>query len=158
MSCVCPTYASEIAPKEIRGRITGLFQIVVVFGVAVSFWINYGASLWPASKGNIQWRLPVGFQLVPVGLMMFLIPIIKESPRWLAIKHKDDRALANLAWLRSLPATDPRVEFEFAEITAAIREEEAAKKGGSWRDVFAKGNPIRFLIAFIVFSLQQWSG
>lgn len=36
MSMVCPTYASEIAPKEIRGRITGMFQIVVVVGVAVS--------------------------------------------------------------------------------------------------------------------------
>ena len=40
MSVVCPTYASEIAPKNIRGRITGLFQIVVVTGVAFSFWVS----------------------------------------------------------------------------------------------------------------------
>lgn len=32
----------EIAPKEIRGRITGMFQIIVVIGVAFSYWINYG--------------------------------------------------------------------------------------------------------------------
>jgi MFS family permease len=63
MSCVCPTYSSEIAPKEIRGRITGLFQIVVVIGVAISFWINYAVSLYPASRGDIQWRIPIGFQV-----------------------------------------------------------------------------------------------
>ena len=40
MSMVCPTYASEIAPKEIRGRVTGLFQIVVVVGVAFSYWVG----------------------------------------------------------------------------------------------------------------------
>lgn len=37
----CPTYASEIEPKEIRGRITGLFQIVVVIGVAFSYWVSH---------------------------------------------------------------------------------------------------------------------
>lgn len=36
MSNVCPTYVSEMTPKEVRGRITGMFQIVVVIGVAFS--------------------------------------------------------------------------------------------------------------------------
>jgi MFS family permease len=34
MSMVCPTYVSELSPKHIRGRITGLFQVIVVIGVA----------------------------------------------------------------------------------------------------------------------------
>jgi hypothetical protein len=80
MSMVCPTYASEIAPKEIRGRITGMFQIVVVIGVAFSYWINYGIAFMPASRGAIQWRVPIGFQLVPVGFMIMLLPLLKESP------------------------------------------------------------------------------
>jgi MFS family permease len=95
MSSVCPAYSSEISPKEIRGRVTGQFQvscrphkciwclmspIIVVTGVAVSFWINYAVSLYPASTGSLQWRVPIGFQIVPVGLMMILLPIIKESP------------------------------------------------------------------------------
>ncbi|WVQ80303.1 hypothetical protein IAT38_002408 [Cryptococcus sp. DSM 104549] len=158
MSAVCPTYASEIAPKEIRGRITGLFQIVVVVGVAVSYWINYGVTFMDQNRGNIIWRIPIGFQLVPVGIMVILLPLLKESPRWLATKHKDDRAIANLAWIRKLPVSDPSVQFEYAEIAAAIQEEEAATKGASWKEVFAKGNPIRFIIAFVIFTLQQWSG
>ncbi|GMK56155.1 hypothetical protein CspeluHIS016_0212110 [Cutaneotrichosporon spelunceum] len=158
MSTVCPTYASEIAPKEIRGRITGLFQIIVVTGVMISFWINYGVSFMDESAGSKQWRIPIGFQLVPVGIMIILLPFLKESPRWLALKHRDGEALANLAWVRKLPESDPSVCLEMAEITAAIREAEAIKKGASWREIFVKGNRARFVIAFVIFTLQQWSG
>lgn len=156
MSMVCPTYASEIAPKEIRGRITGLFQIIVVTGVAVSFWINYGVTFM--ADTSKQWRVPIGFQLVPVGLMMMVLPLLKESPRWLATKHRDEEALRNLAWIRKVDITDQNVNLEFAEIQAAIREEEEATKGATWREVFAKGNPTRFIMAFVMFTLQQWSG
>ncbi|WVO14911.1 hypothetical protein L204_102551 [Cryptococcus depauperatus] len=158
MSAVCPTYASEIAPKEIRGRITGMFQIVVVTGVAFSYWINYGVTFMDQNRGNIVWRIPIGFQLVPVGFMVVLLPLLKESPRWLATKHRDDQALKHLAWIRKLPVSDQSVQLEYAEIAAAIKEEEEATKGASWREVFAKGNPIRFIIAFVIFTLQQWSG
>ncbi|WVN87388.1 uncharacterized protein L203_102567 [Cryptococcus depauperatus CBS 7841] len=158
MSAVCPTYASEIAPKEIRGRITGMFQIVVVTGVAFSYWINYGVTFMDQNRGNIVWRIPIGFQLVPVGFMVILLPLLKESPRWLATKHRDDQALKHLAWIRKLPVSDQSVQLEYAEIAAAIKEEEEATKGASWREIFAKGNPIRFIIAFVIFTLQQWSG
>jgi len=48
ISAVAPTFVSECAPKEVRGRITGLFQIMVAIGVMLSYWINreshpYGA-------------------------------------------------------------------------------------------------------------------
>lgn len=160
MSSACPTYASEIAPKEIRGRITGLFQIVVVVGVAFSFWISYGVSYMnPDTAGAMQWRVPIGFQLVPVGIMMMLLPFLKESPRWLAVKHRDDKALANLAWIRKTSVDDPDTKLEFAEIQAAIEEEEATKDGRSFiHEIMAKGNPKRFIIAFVMFTLQQWSG
>jgi hypothetical protein len=90
--------------------------------------------------------------------MMMLLPLIKESPRWLATKHREEAALKNLAWIRKLPVEDERVVAEFAEIQAAIREEEAATSGASWREIFIKGNRIRFLMAFVIFTLQQWSG
>jgi hypothetical protein len=120
---------------------------VVVTGVAFSFWINYGVSFINPARGAVQWRIPIGFQLVPVGIMIMLLPFLKESPRWLATKHRDELALKNLAWIRKLPQDDPSVQMEFAEITAAIREEELATEGASWREVGAKGNPVRFLIA-----------
>jgi hypothetical protein len=105
----------------------------------------------------VQWRIPIGFQLVPVGIMLCFLPFLKESPRWLATKHREDAALDNLAWIRKASPDDPDVQAEFAEIVAAIREEEHASKGSSWREIFAKGNPIRFIIAFLIFTFQQVS-
>ena len=46
-----------------------------------------------------------------------------------------------------------------AEIEAAINEEREARRGlGIKEAFFGKGNYIRFVIAFIIFLLQQWSG
>ena len=157
MSMICPTYVSELAPREIRGRITGLFQVIVVIGVAVSYWINYGVAFM-SPEGHAQWRVPIGFQLVPVGIMFLLLPLLKESPRWLATKHRDDQALRNLAWIRKTSEDDPDTVLEFAEIVAAIKEEEANAAGSFIRELRAPGNPIRFFIAFLIFTLQQWSG
>jgi len=158
MSMVCPTYVSELSPKHIRGRITGLFQVIVVIGVAASYWITYGVTFINPARGDLQWRIPVGFQLVPVGIMACIIPFMKESPRWLATKHKNELALKNLAWIRKTSENDPDTQAEFAEIVAAVEEEEAVVGGRSWKEVFAPGNRIRFFIAFMIFLLQQFSG
>lgn len=40
ISAVAPAYVSECSPKDVRGRITGLFQIMVAFGVMISYFIN----------------------------------------------------------------------------------------------------------------------
>ena len=40
ISAVSPAYVSECAPKDVRGRITGLFQIMVAIGVMLSYFIN----------------------------------------------------------------------------------------------------------------------
>lgn len=158
MSMVCPTYVSELSPKHIRGRITGLFQVIVVTGVAVSYWITYGVQHINPARGAIQWRIPVGFQLVPVGIMCCVLPFMRESPRWLATKHRNDEALRNLAWIRKTSEEDVHTRAEFDEIVVSIAEEENATGGRSWKEVFLPGNRIRFFIAFAIFTLQQWSG
>lgn len=158
MSMVCPTYVSELSPKHIRGRITGMFQVIVVTGVAVSYWITYGVGFIDPNRGALQWRIPVGFQLVPVGLMCCVLPFMKESPRWLATKHRNDEALRSLAWIRKTSEDDINTRAEFDEIVVSIAEEEAATGGRSWKEVFLPGNRIRFFIAFAIFTFQQWSG
>lgn len=128
----------------------------VFFTDEQSYWITYGVTFISADKGDVQWRVPVGFQLVPVGLMMFVIPFMKESPRWLATKHRNDEALKSLAWIRKTPMDDPDTLAEYNEIVASVEEEEAVVGGRTWREAFAPGNRIRFFIAFIIFTAQQW--
>lgn len=40
ISAVAPAYVSECSPKDVRGRITGLFQIMVAIGVMLSYFVN----------------------------------------------------------------------------------------------------------------------
>ncbi|KAF7327108.1 Sugar transporter [Mycena kentingensis (nom. inval.)] len=158
ISAVSPAYVSECSPKEVRGRITGLFQIFVATGVALSYWVNYGIQV-TQQPGPVYWRIPFGLQLVPAGIMCLGLFTLKESPRWLASVGRAEEALHNLAYLRREPPTSDAVLHEFAEIEAAIQEEQEARAGLGWKEAFfGKGNFIRFVIAFTIFMLQQWGG
>ncbi|TFK45780.1 general substrate transporter [Heliocybe sulcata] len=157
ISAIAPAYVSECSPKEVRGRITGLFQIMVAIGVMISYFINLGVSLH--QTGAKIWRIPFGFQLVPAGMMCLGLLTVKESPRWLASVGRNHDALANIAYLRKESPESEAVLYELAEIEAAINEERTARQGLGLREAFlGKGNFIRFVIAFVIFLLQQWSG
>lgn len=159
ISAVSPAFVSECSPKDVRGRITGLFQIMVATGVMISYFINFGISLHITGETPKIWRIPFGFQLVPAGLMLIGLLTIRESPRYLASMDRKDEALANLAYLRKEPITSEAVIHELAEIEAAIAEEREVRRGLGWKEAFfGKGNFIRFFIAFFIFLLQQWGG
>ncbi|KAF8701742.1 hypothetical protein AX14_000297 [Amanita brunnescens Koide BX004] len=68
ISAVAPTYVSECAPKEVRGRITGIFQIMVAIGVMISYFVNLGVALHVKPGVNV-WRIPFAIQLIPAGIM-----------------------------------------------------------------------------------------
>ncbi|KAG7091695.1 hypothetical protein E1B28_010716 [Marasmius oreades] len=158
ISAVAPAFVSECSPKEVRGRITGLFQIMVAIGVMISYFLNFGISIHQPTGINV-WRIPFGFQLVPCGIMLFGLMTIKESPRWLASVGRNEDAIQNLAYLRKSHPSSESVIREMAEIEAAIEEERAARAGlGLQEAFFGKGNFIRFVIAFVIFVLQQFSG
>ncbi|KAH9934615.1 general substrate transporter [Amylocystis lapponica] len=158
ISAVAPAYVSECCPKNVRGRITGMFQIMVAVGVMISYFINLGVSLH-IKTGYRVWRIPFAFQLVPAGIMGLGLLTVAESPRWLASKGRTDEAILNLAYLRRVEPDDEEVRHEIAEIEAAIREEREARQGLGLKEAFlGKGNFIRFVIAVVIFLFQQWSG
>lgn len=117
-----------------------------------------GIGLHISESVNV-WRIPFGFQLVPAGMMAFGLLTVRESPRWLASVGRKQEALDNLAYLRRRSTDSDIVLHEIAEIEAAIEEERAARAGLGLKEAFlGKGNFIRFVIAFVIFLLQQWSG
>ena len=86
-----PLYISEISPARMRGRLAGLFQFNIVFGILVAFVSNYaiGYCLDP----SIAWRWMLGVEAIPALLYTLMCFTLPESPRWL-ITHAGQREAA----------------------------------------------------------------
>jgi SP family arabinose:H+ symporter-like MFS transporter len=95
-SMLSPMYISEIAPAKIRGTLVTLYQLAIVLGINLVYYIN----LQIASSGDAQWNLDIGWRImlgsevIPSLLFFILLFFIPESPRWLASKGKIDSAKA----------------------------------------------------------------
>jgi MFS family permease len=74
-----PLYISEIAPPLHRGRLAGMFQFNIVFGILVAFASN--ALL--AGIGENAWRWMLGVAAIPSVIYTLMCFGIPESPRWL---------------------------------------------------------------------------
>ena len=63
ISAVAPAFVSECSPKDVRGRITGMFQIMVAVGVMLSYFINcelcppHGAPCYFPDGADVPWQL-----------------------------------------------------------------------------------------------------
>ncbi|EEU41156.1 uncharacterized protein NECHADRAFT_46209 [Fusarium vanettenii 77-13-4] len=118
LSMVVPLYISEISPPEIRGTLLVFEELSIVAGIVIAFYITYGTRY---ISSHWSWQLPFLLQILPGLVLGFGAIFLPYSPRWLASKDREDEALANLAKLRALPATDPRVQREWMEIIAEAR-------------------------------------
>lgn len=82
-SVTAPVYISEIAPADSRGRLVGMFQFNVVFGILISYFSNYLIG----HQGGATWRWMLGVQAIPSLLFVILLRFVPESPRWLISKR-----------------------------------------------------------------------
>ena len=90
-SVTAPIYISEISPAKSRGKLVGLFQFNVVFGILVAYLSNY----FIGQTGEESWRWMLGVQAIPSLIFFVLIFFIPESPRWLLLhRGKKDEAIA----------------------------------------------------------------
>jgi MFS transporter, SP family, arabinose:H+ symporter len=143
-----PMYISEIAPPRYRGRLTGMFQFNIVFGILVAFLSN--ALL--ARLGEDAWRWMLGAVAVPAIIYSLLCLAIPESPRWL-IARKHDRA----AGLRVLRQIDPAASEQ--QLTA-LADEIASHSAGpeSAAGFWSKRLRTPILLAFFIAFFNQLSG
>lgn len=143
-----PLYISEISPPESRGRLAGMFQFNIVFGILVAFLSNYLL----ARMGADAWRWMLGIMAVPSVIYTLACAAIPESPRWL-LSRKGDRAGAMAVLkLMSPDATDATLQAQADVMTA--HAEEAGDSRGFWR----RGMRTPILIALLVAFFNQLSG
>jgi sugar porter (SP) family MFS transporter len=87
-SVTAPLYISEVSPPASRGRMVGMFQFNVVFGILAAYLSNYLLK----SIGPDAWRWMLGVQAVPAIAFFLLLFRIPESPRWLLRQNRVEEA------------------------------------------------------------------
>src|SRR5215208_2956306 len=104
-SVLSPAYISEVAPAEIRGRLTTVQQIMIITGLTAAFLVNYflaasaGESVAEYWLGLDAWRWMYLMQAVPAAIFLIALIFIPESPRYLVSRGRKDEAEAVLASL-----------------------------------------------------------
>ena len=83
-----PAYISEIAPAKNRGRLVGLYQFNIVFGILIAFLSNYLLS----DLGENAWRYMMGVEAIPAVIYTLMTLGIPKSPRWLFLQNKIEEA------------------------------------------------------------------
>jgi MFS transporter, SP family, arabinose:H+ symporter len=145
---VAPMYISEIAPPKHRGRLAGMFQFNIVFGILIAFVSN--ALL--AGIGDNAWRWMLGVAAFPSFLYAVFCFGLPESPRWL-LSRKGDREAALQVLQRIEPdASQAEIAAQADEIISASSQQ--ASSGHFWTRRLSKPILLAILIAFF----NQMSG
>jgi len=139
---VAPMYISEIAPPQHRGRLAGMFQFNIVFGILVAFVSN--ALL--AGIGPNAWRWMLGVAAFPSLLYALLCLGLPESPRWLLSKKGDREAALDVLAQIEPEMTETEIARQADEIVAASTEQ--VSSGHFWTRRLRKPILLAFLIAF----------
>lgn len=170
---------SEIAPKNMRGRLMSIQQFTMTLGIAVAYWIDYAFMDVNESTGwryhlfflvhnsislNIRHhRLAIGIQLIPAlfGLIGLLL-LIPESPRYSIDKKHTTQALHTLAKIRGDGTiTHNAALMEFVEMKQNITFEHKIFKNEKYKRIFFSGpenNRRRLLLGMGVQIFQQLTG
>ena len=97
-SMISPMYIAEIAPANVRGKLVSFNQFAIIFGMLVIYFVN----LIIARQGDEQWLINEGWRLmflsgaIPAAIFVVLLFFVPETPRYLAMKGNDEKALSVL--------------------------------------------------------------
>ncbi|KAK4041851.1 general substrate transporter [Parachaetomium inaequale] len=161
-STINPIYVSENSPRAIRGLLTGLYQLFIVTGGMIAFWINYSVSInFP--KTSIQYIFPLAIQALPAVLLCVCMLLCQESPRWLARQDRWDDTKRVLSRIRNLPPTHDYITEEFKEIVDQLEHERNMIGDATFwnlqREMWTiPGNRRRVLISITLMICQQMTG
>ena len=96
-SSQCIVYLAELSPAKIRGRVVGIQQWAIEWGILIMYLISYACAV--RVDGPAAFRIAWGLQAVPGAVLFVSLWFFPESPRWLAQKDRWDEAHYVLAHL-----------------------------------------------------------
>ena len=161
VSIVSPIYISEISPAKIRGTMVSLYQLAVTMGLLLAYLINF-IILKNSGTANFSgffkwiftdelWRGMLGSETVVTLLFFLVIFFIPESPRWLIVKGRDERAMKIF---RRLKSEESGAVEEYSLTKASI----AGEVKSEWSALREKGIVKAVVIGSAIAILGQFMG
>jgi SP family xylose:H+ symportor-like MFS transporter len=151
-SMVVPMYIAEIAPPKRRGALVGNYQLAIVIGIVLVYFVNYFIALQGDAQWNLTtgWRWMFGSEVLPSILFLVFIFLIPESPRWLMQQGKPTEAKVVLEKIN--PSED--VASIQNEIQNSIKQETKTQ----WQTLFKSEFRVVLFVGIGLSILQQLTG
>lgn len=145
-SVLGPMYIAEIAPARWRGRLVGIFQFNVVFGILLAYFSNY--LIGTMGFADSEWRWKLGVSGIPALLFLLMLFGIPESPRWLVKKGRTNEAGEVLRL-----TGEENAEQELREIVESIGAEDVTSDA-----LFSAKYRVPIFLAVTIGMFNQLSG
>ncbi len=165
VSIVSPIYISEVSPAKIRGTLVSLYQLAVTIGFLLAYLVNWvidlnidpafaatgDITLWNKMFQTEAWRGMLGSETLPALLFFVIIFFIPESPKWLIVNGKLDKASTVLG---KIYATSEEVKNEIEVTTTSLKGETK----GKWSDLLKPGILLAVIAGSAIAILGQFMG
>ena len=164
VSIVSPIYISEVSPAKIRGTLVSLYQLAVTIGFLLAYLMNWvidsnidpslagtEVTLWQKIMDTEAWRGMLGSETIPALLFFFIIFFIPESPKWLIVNGKLDKASLVLGKIYS-------TSEEVTEEIKVTRESLQGETKGKWSDLLKPGILVAVIAGSAIAILGQFMG
>ena len=145
ISVLSPMYVAEVAPAKIRGRMTALYQLCIMAGILISYFINF-----LCKDLEYNWRWMFGSGTIPSVLFFIGILYIPESPRWLVLKGRIHEATIILNRMLGSGAKE-----SIEEIKTSVAQTQG---GGKLSDLFKRQYRNSFWVGLVLAVLVQLIG
>ncbi|MBC8373067.1 MAG: sugar porter family MFS transporter [Planctomycetes bacterium] len=145
-----PMYISEISPAKMRGRLAGMFQFNIVFGILIAFVSNY--FLGKYVNAEVAWRWMLGVEAFPALLYTLMCFTIPESPRWLIVHGGKRQEGMDIFRQINPDLSESEITLLADSVEASLGDRETSAK------FFTKRLKIPIMLAFLVAFFNQLSG
>ncbi|KAG5982680.1 hypothetical protein E4U55_001525, partial [Claviceps digitariae] len=151
-----PTYALELAPPQWRARVVGYYNTFFYTGSILATGVAYAAS---KNSAELAFRLPLALQLIPPLLIFTGAIFIPESPRWLTMKGRTDKAAEILSKYHGGGHVDhPMVRLELGEFEQSIELQRTSNVWNYWALISTRNARWRFTMMAFMSIFAQLSG
>jgi len=159
---IAPMYIAEISPPAMRGRMVSFNQLNIVIGISVAFFTNFlilklgqSDAGWALAMkfGEYNWRWMLGLETLPAILYFFSLFAVPESPRWLAMKGRDDEALTILKRASGEEEALKAIQDVKQSITSSGKKEKIPLA-----ELFVPAMRLVLMIGVVIAVIQQITG